>query len=118
MSIEGGRHTEAQAQAKWDAWKLKREKDPKSISWDMEGPNEEAPLQFRVKLSKRVDILNELGHEKELSSTAKLGKNTSAEELDRLREAATTNLDTVTGAEFQLDHEEFARKLASAKLGK
>ena len=57
QTVEGGKHTEEQAQTKWNEWKRQKDADPRSIIWDLAGPRKENPLQFRIDLAASVDFL-------------------------------------------------------------
>ena len=79
QTVDGGKKTEAQAESQWSQWEIMKAADPKSVIWDMDGP-EAAPLQFRVAMGKDVDFGSAYSHEKVLESSQKFKKDASPEE--------------------------------------
>lgn len=111
---EGGKLTEDQAIGKWAEWRRQKEIDPESIIWDLEGPNQEKPLQFRVKLSKAVDFINEYAHGRDVESKTKAVKNASADDVLKMRERALANAEGITSANMEVNFGSLAQKMVSA----
>ena len=84
QTTEGGRQSEDDAVAQWATWKKMKSANPTSVIWDMEGPNKDKPLQFRVSMSKQVDFVNKYEHTNAMESVQKLGKTVSLDQLEKL----------------------------------
>ena len=117
QTVEGGKHTEEQAQTKWNEWKRQKDADPRSIIWDLAGPRKENPLQFRIDLAASVDFLGTYSHEKTVSSMGKAQKNATKEDIMKMRDAALSNSESITAGNMEVNFSAMARKMVGAGAG-
>jgi hypothetical protein len=117
QSVEGGKHTEDQAQTTWNEWKRQKDADSRSVIWDLGGPNKEKPLQFRIELAASVDYIGTYSHEKTVSSMGKPEKNASKEDIMKMRDAALSNSESVTAGNVEVNFSAMARKMVGAGAG-
>ena len=106
QSTRGGRLREDVAHSQWDTWVRMKAANPKSVIWDMQGPNPERPLQFRIELPKRVDFVNSYDYEKEICSTQKFAKGVTPEQLEQARIHALSNGEHLTTTGRDIDFRE------------